>query len=89
MATIVVEVEWPEPLSDEQLEDEDSDLMRCVGERGGRWMRSFVSSDRQRTICLFDAPDAESMREAYRRGGVPHAKVWSAETVEPANAART
>lgn len=86
MATVVVEVNWPEPLTMEELFDEDTETMRCLGERGGRWIRSLVSLDRKRTVCVFEAPDAESVREAYRRGGVENFVIWAADTVEPANA---
>lgn len=89
MATVVVEVNWPEPLSLEELLDEDNETMRCLGERGGRWIRSHISLDRRRTVCVFEAPDAESVREAYRRGGVEHFTIWSADVFEPANASGT
>lgn len=89
MAMIVVEVDWPEPLTDEGLKDEESHLMECIGERGGRWLKTAVSLDRKRTVCFFEAPDAESMRDAYRRAGVTNARIWSADLIEPPNAAGT
>jgi hypothetical protein len=83
MAKVVVEVNWPEPVTEQQIVDKDSHLMRCVGERGGTWISSLVSNDRKRTICVFDAPDAESMRDAYRRGGIHDANIWTAEQYAP------
>lgn len=86
MARILVEMNWPEPLDDGQLSDERSALMRCIGERGGNWLHTYVNPERTRTICLFEAPDAQSMREAYRHAGVQGAQVWAADLVEATNA---
>jgi hypothetical protein len=44
-------------------------------------VRSFVALDRKRRICIFDAPDAEAVRESYRSAGVRFERVWSAEEI--------
>jgi hypothetical protein len=47
--------------------------------RQGRWMRSYFSNDRRRMICEFEAPDAQSIRDAYHSAGAPFQKVWSGQ----------
>jgi hypothetical protein len=40
-------------------------------EIGIRWLFSFLSADKRKTYCLYEAPDAEAIRAAARRLGVP------------------
>jgi hypothetical protein len=36
-----------------------------------RWIHSFLSADKKKTYCLYEAPSAEAIREAARRLGIP------------------
>jgi hypothetical protein len=47
------------------------------------WRYSLLSADRHRMICTFEAPDAESVRQAYRQADVGFSKVWTAQVIEP------
>jgi hypothetical protein len=38
---------------------------------GVEWLISFLSADRKRTFCLYEAPSAEAIHEAARRAGIP------------------
>jgi len=38
---------------------------------GVRWLYSFLSVDKKKTYCLYEAPSAELIREAARRLGIP------------------
>jgi hypothetical protein len=38
---------------------------------GVQWLHSFLSADRRKTYCLYEADSAEAIREAARRAGVP------------------
>jgi hypothetical protein len=76
--TIVVEQTFDPPLSDEEHGRIAKRLDSCLEMREARWMRSYLSSDRKRMICEFEAPDAQSVRDAYRNAGVPVDRVWSA-----------
>jgi hypothetical protein len=38
---------------------------------GARWVSSFLSADKRRTYCLFEAPSEEAIREAVRLGSPP------------------
>ena len=40
-------------------------------DEGVRWVFSFLSADRRRTYCLYEAPSPEAIREAARRAEVP------------------
>jgi hypothetical protein len=58
----------------EQLEmsDEDVRLIEEInGDEGVRWLFSFLSADRRRTYCLYEAPSPEAILAAARRADVP------------------
>jgi hypothetical protein len=40
-------------------------------EIGIRWLFSFLSADKRKTYCLYEAPNAEAIRAAAQRLGVP------------------
>ena len=36
-----------------------------------RWVFSFLSADKKKSYCLYEAPNAEAIREAARRLNIP------------------
>ena len=38
---------------------------------GVQWIFSFLSADKKKTYCLYEAPNAEAIREAARRLNIP------------------
>jgi hypothetical protein len=44
---------------------------RINGEVGVNWVFSFLSADKRKTYCLYEAKDPEAIREAARRANVP------------------
>lgn len=38
---------------------------------GVRWLYSFLSLDRRKTYCVYEAPDPEAIRRAADRAGLP------------------
>ncbi len=58
----------------EQLEVTRDDVMqvtRINADVGVQWLLSFLSADKKKTYCLYEAPSAEAYREAARRANVP------------------
>jgi hypothetical protein len=41
------------------------------GDEGVRWLFSFLSADRRRTYCLYEAPSPEAILAAGRRAEIP------------------
>jgi hypothetical protein len=58
----------------EQL-DLTRDVVELIEEinadEGVRWLFSFLSADRRRTYCLYEAPSPEEILAAARRADVP------------------
>lgn len=40
-------------------------------EESVRWLISFLSVDKKKTFCLYEASSAEAIQEAARRAGIP------------------
>jgi len=38
---------------------------------GVKWLYSFLSADKRRTYCLYEAESGDDIREAARRAGLP------------------
>ncbi|HYZ29547.1 MAG TPA: DUF4242 domain-containing protein [Thermoleophilaceae bacterium] len=54
------------------LSDDDVALIEEVnGDEGVRWLFSFLSADRHRTYCLYEAPSPDAILAAARRADVP------------------
>jgi hypothetical protein len=51
--------------------DSAANLNQINAEAGVEWLISFLSADRKKTYCLYEAPSAEAIREAARRAGIP------------------
>jgi hypothetical protein len=83
MPFLIVEYDHDPPLTDEALAVASAALSPCLGVRGIQRLRSWISHDRRRAICEFYAPDAESVREAYRSANVNYARLWSGTLFDP------
>ena len=79
MAHLIVEQTFETPLTDEEHGRLGQRLDGCLAAYGARWMRSYLSTDRRRMVCEFEAPDAEAVRTSYRSAGVGFERVWPAE----------
>lgn len=41
------------------------------GDAGVRWLSSFLSADKRKTFCLYEADDIDAIRTAAVRAGLP------------------
>ena len=78
MAILVLEQSFENPIDPEELNDSSKRVDKCLEAHGARWMRSYLSVDRRRLVCEFEAADAESVRDSFRSAGVPFDACWSA-----------
>ena len=47
------------------------EINRVNDDAGVRWLSSFLSADKRKTYCLYEALDPEQLREAARRANIP------------------
>ena len=65
------------------LTSDDVELIEEVNaDEGVRWVFSFLSADRRRTYCLYEAPSPDAIMAAARRANIPADEVVE---VGPAN----
>jgi hypothetical protein len=46
-------------------------INRINAEEGVRWLYSFLSADKRKTYCLYEAPSPEAIQHAASRAGLP------------------
>ncbi len=77
MPLFVIERRFADQL---QLSDDDVKLIEEVNaDEGVRWLFSFLSADRRRTYCLYEAPSADSILAAAKRANIPADEVVEVE----------
>lgn len=69
------------------IDDEGAELCRKVvltnGEEDVTWLHSYVSSDGQRTFCLYDAPSPEAIRRTASRNKLPVDRITNVRVLDP------
>ena len=79
MPHVIVEYKFDPPATEEELDRIPEMLGPCLEGRDVRFVESFVSLDRTRRICVFEATDADTVRGSYRSAKVSFERAWSAE----------
>lgn len=81
MGLYVIERTFLEGLDPEALDEDEIKLVN--DDVGVKWILSFLSADKRRTYCLYEAPNPESIREAAARLGIPVDAVVPVEEIGP------
>jgi hypothetical protein len=67
--------------------DEGAETCRLVvlnnSEDNVTWLHSYVSSDRQRTFCIYDAPTPEAIRRTAKRNNLPVDRITKVNVLDP------
>jgi hypothetical protein len=69
MPRFLIERNFAEEL--EVTKDDVDSIQRINDEVGVKWLFSFLSADKKKTYCLYEAPSAEAIRQAAKRANVP------------------
>ena len=86
MPLYVIERSFAEQLD---LTHEDVELIEeANGDEGVRWLFSFLSADRRRTYCLYEAPSPDAILAAARKANVPADAVVEVSAATPQFAGR-
>ena len=69
MPRYVIEREFAEQID---LTKEGVENVNLINDQEGvQWIFSFLSADKKKTYCLYDAPNPEAIRSAARRNNIP------------------
>jgi uncharacterized protein DUF4242 len=67
-----------------EVTKEGADQVRQINnEEGVKWLFSFLSPDKRKTYCLYEAPNSEAIRIAARRLNVPADVIIEVSEVSP------
>jgi hypothetical protein len=69
MPRFLIERNFAEEL--EVTKDDVDRVQRINDEVGVKWLFSFLSADKKKTYCLYEAPSAEAIRQAAKRANLP------------------
>lgn len=81
MALFLIERNWAEQL--EPTAEDNAKIQLINGEVGVNWLFSFLSADKKKTYCLYEATSAEAIREAARRANIPADVIIEVTEIRP------
>ena len=82
MRRFIIERHYAERL--EVTKDIAANVQLVNDEVGVRWVFSFLSADKRKTYCLYEAESAEAIREAARRANLPADSIIEVDQISPA-----
>jgi hypothetical protein len=81
MPLFVIERQFAEQL---ELTRDDAAAVKLINDEVGvSWLFSFLSADKKKTYCLYEAPSAEAIREAARRANLPADVIVEVTQIRP------
>lgn len=86
MPRYMVERSFPDGLNVPVNADGAEGLCNIVNtnsEQGVTWVHSYVSADKQRTFCIYDAPTPEAIRQVAERNGLPVHGITEVSVLSP------
>lgn len=67
--------------------DKGDAVCRTVVERNGdlgvTWVHSYVTEDKSKTFCIYDAPNAEAIRKVAEANGLPVDQISKVSVLDP------
>lgn len=86
MPRYIVERTFPDGLEIPVNDDGAGVCMNVVGNNQTRdvtWVHSYVSDDKQKTFCIYDAPDPEAIRSVAEINGLPVDSITKVSVLDP------
>jgi len=86
MPRYVVERAFPEGLGIPGGSDGAPACLAIVdrnADEGVTWLHSYVSDDRRKTFCVYDAPTPEAIRKAASANEIPVTRITQVRLLDP------
>ena len=86
MPRYVVERTFPEGL---RIAGGAKGAQQCLGlvdrnaDEGVTWVHSYVSDDKRKTFCVYDAPTPEAVRKTASRNDLPIDRITEVSVLDP------
>lgn len=59
------------------------DVIERNSDQGVSWVHSYVSEDKTKTFCVYDAASPEAIRKAAERNGLPVDHITQVRVLDP------
>ena len=82
-ANVLVERSFENAVTFKEIQDIEDAGIACLETRNVRAIRSFFAADQKRMICLYAAPDVESVRQSQRAAALPFDDAWGFRKIGP------
>ena len=72
-----------------KLSNDDESAALCTAivlnntEENVTWIHSYVSNDRRKTFCIYDAPSPEALRRTATRNNLPVDRITKVSVLDP------
>jgi len=86
MPRYLVERTFPDGLAIPVTDEGEQVCLTVVGNNamdGVTWVHSYVTPDKTRTFCIYDAPSAEAIRNAAKRNNLPVDRITQVSVLDP------
>jgi hypothetical protein len=86
MPRYLIERTFPDGL-DLPSNDQGAEICQAVIGNNGldnvTWVHSYVSDDKKKTFCIYDAPMPEAIRTVAQRNGLPVDRITEVRVLDP------
>ena len=82
MPRFVIERNFAERL--EVTKEGAAEIKRINDVEDVEWIFSFLSADKKKTYCLYEAPNADAIRRAAEQAGIPADVITMVDEINPA-----
>ena len=86
MSRYLVERTFPDGLSIPMTDEGGRTCLTVVGNNavdGVTWVHSYVTPDKRKTFCIYDAPSPEAIRMAATRNNLPVDSITQVSVLDP------
>ncbi len=86
MPRFLVERTFPDGLAIPVTDEGAQTCLEVVGNNavdGVTWVHSYVTPDKKKTFCIYDAPTPEAIRIAAKRNNLPVDRILQVSVLDP------
>jgi hypothetical protein len=86
MPRFVVERTFPDGLAIPVSEEGAQVCLTVIGNNSideVTWIHSYVTADKKKTFCIYDAPSAEAIRKVANRNRLPVDRITEVRVLDP------
>ncbi len=70
------------PINDDGMKISNTVISNNAAE-GVTWVHSYVSDDKKKTFCIYDAPTPEAIRKTAQENGLPVDRITEVRVLDP------